>query len=103
MNITLFDIGTKYTTEVVMSNMTLTNGSSNATYELTGPDPWIVFPSVFILCVAAIVGTAGNVLTILSIVTFRNVRSEESVLLLNMAISDLFVTTIADPMSIMGK
>ena len=67
-------------------------------------NPWAAFPSIFILTAASLFGTGGNVLVLLAIATWRRLRRHtESVFLINLAISDLYVTTVVDPMSLIGK
>ena len=64
--------------------------------------PWIAYPTVLIVFVAAISGTVGNILIITAVVTYKKIRNKESCFVFNLAISDLYVTAIADPMSIIG-
>ena len=64
---------------------------------------WNNLLSVFVLCVASFVGTTGNVLTLLAIATCKKIRNEESIFLANLAVADMYVTVVADPMSIVGK
>lgn len=66
-------------------------------------NPWTAIPSVAVLSVASLGGTFGNVLTLLSVALCKDVRNVESVFIVNLAISDLYVTAVADPMSIVGK
>ena len=60
------------------------------------------FPSVFILLLASLFGTGGNVLVLLAIAKFKKLRKEESVFFINLACADLFVTIFVDPMSAIG-
>lgn len=66
-------------------------------------NPWTAIPSIAVLSLASLGGTFGNVLTLLSVALCKEVRNVESVFIVNLAISDLYVTAIADPMSIVGK
>lgn len=65
--------------------------------------PLTAIPTIAILSLASFIGTAGNVLTLLAIASSKNLRNVESIFIVNLAISDLYVTMIADPMSIVGK
>ena len=65
--------------------------------------PWALFSSVFILFMASFIGTGGNILILLAIAVWRKLRNTESVFLINLACADLFVTTIVDPISLIGK
>lgn len=68
---------------------------------LTNPATAIV--CLLIRCIASLSGTAGNVLTILAILTHKKIRNEKSVFFVNLAVSDLYVTVVADPLSMVGK
>ena len=72
-------------------------------HEFVQTKPWTAFPVLVFLCLASFVGTMGNVLTLLAIARNKNVRNVESMFIVNLAISDLYVTMIADPTSIIGK
>ena len=79
---------------------------TNKTFEIPGyakTNQWTISISVFILTVATLIGTGGNLLVVLVIAIFRNLRYEESVFFLNLAICDLYVTVVVDPMSALGK
>lgn len=65
--------------------------------------PEVAIPCLIILCVAAIIGTFGNLLILSAILKYRDLRSVETIFIVNLALSDLFVTTIGDPMSMLGK
>ena len=90
-------------TNGIMTVWSISNESVTVEYDVIRTYLWTTYPSILILGAATIVGTAGNVLTLLAIATFRKNRNEENVFLFNLAVSDLFVTMIADPMSILGK
>ena len=72
-------------------------------HEFLNSKPWTAWPTIVVLSVASFVGTSGNVLTLLAIAMNKSVRNIESMFIVNLAISDLYVTTVADPMSIIGK
>ena len=78
------------------------NSGVFAKHEFLHTRPWAAFPTIVVLSVASFVGTAGNVLTLLAIASNKSVRNIESMFIVNLAISDLYVTTVADPMSIIG-
>ncbi|KAK3098101.1 hypothetical protein FSP39_016114 [Pinctada imbricata] len=65
--------------------------------------PAVSIPCLVILVLAAIVGTFGNILILLAIGTTKNLRTLEGIFIANLAISDLYVTLFADPMSIVAK
>ena len=65
--------------------------------------PWTAYSSILIVCLASLFGTAGNVLTVLAIAVNKNIRNVESVFFLNLAVSDLYVTAIADPLNVVGE
>lgn len=72
-------------------------------HEFLQVKPWAAFPVIIFLSVASFIGTLGNVLTLLAIARNKSVRNVESMFIVNLAISDLYVTTVADPISIIGK
>ena len=72
-------------------------------HEFVQSKPWTAFPVLVFLSLASFVGTMGNVLTLLAIAKNKSVRNVESMFIVNLAISDLYVTTIADPTSIIGE
>ena len=95
-------------------NTTSTNGDNFQTdsrqqhyvfakYEFVQNNPWLAFPVVLVLFAASLVGTSGNILIFLSVLFYKKVRTVESTFIVNLALSDMFVTLIADPFSIVGK
>lgn len=84
-------------------NLFLTTDEVLETPDFISVQPWLKYPAILIISAASLFGTAGNVLTILAIATHRNIRNAESAFFLNLAFSDLYVTAVADPMSILGK
>ena len=72
-------------------------------HEFLSSKPWAAWPTIVVLSFASFVGTVGNILTLLAIASNKSVRNVESIFIVNLAISDLYVTTVADPMSIIGK
>lgn len=103
MNETLFEAGEIFSTSSIMAVWSIENESVTVKYDFISTNLWTTYPSILILGAATIVGTAGNVLTLLAIATFRKNRNKQNVFLFNLAVSDLFVTMVADPMSILGK
>ena len=73
-----------------------------AKYEFVQTNPWLAFPVVLVLFAASLVGTSGNILIFLSVLFYKKVRTVESTFIVNLALSDMFVTLIADPFSIVG-
>ena len=72
-------------------------------HEFLQLNPWIAIPSIIVLAVASLGGTFGNVLTLLAVAFSGKIRHVEKTFIVNLALSDLYVTAIADPMSIVGK
>ena len=72
-------------------------------YEFLETQPALYIILVTILIIAAVVGTCGNVLILVAIATQRDLQNVESVFVVNLACCDLYVTLIADPLSIVGK
>ncbi|KAK7485099.1 hypothetical protein BaRGS_00023639, partial [Batillaria attramentaria] len=62
--------------------------------------PALAIILIAVLVVAAVMGTAGNLLILVSVATHKDLRNVESVFVVNLACSDLYVTLIADPLSI---
>ncbi|KAK3581244.1 hypothetical protein CHS0354_032965 [Potamilus streckersoni] len=69
-------------------------------HEFLNYNPNIVVPCIVILAMASVVGTAGNILILLAVATNKALRNVESIFIVNLAYSDLYVTLIADPMNI---
>lgn len=72
-------------------------------HEFIQTNPWLAFPVVLVLFAASIVGTLGNVLILLAVFICKEVRTVESTFIVNLACSDLYVTVVADPFSLVGK
>nr|KAG5698182.1 hypothetical protein BaRGS_030545 [Batillaria attramentaria] len=64
--------------------------------------PALAIILIAVLVVAAVMGTAGNLLILVSVATHKDLRNVESVFVVNLACSDLYVTLIADPLSIVA-
>ncbi|XP_033744551.1 melatonin receptor type 1B-B-like [Pecten maximus] len=65
--------------------------------------PGLAIPCIIVLTFASIVGTFGNVLVIVAVSTQKSLKNRESIFIVNLAISDLYITTVADPMGIVAK
>jgi len=65
--------------------------------------PELAIPTVVVLILASAVGTFGNVLILFAVATKKMLRNVESIFIVNLAMSDLFVTTVGQPMSILGR
>ena len=76
---------------------------SFARHEFLSLKPWIAFPVIIVITLASLIGVFGNVLILLAVALCKKIRNEESIFIVNLALSDLYVTMVADPMSIVGK
>lgn len=72
-------------------------------HEFLNNSPGIAIPVLIVLTAACVVGTFGNVLILMSVATTKELQNVESIFIVNLACSDLYVTMVADPMSILGK
>ena len=79
------------------------DGGSFARHEFLSLKPWIAFPVIIVITLASLIGVFGNVLILLAVALCKKIRNEESIFIVNLALSDLYVTMVADPMSIVGK
>ena len=77
-------------------NATLFNSSSSL-------EPEVVISSVVVLAIAAVSGTSGNLLLLVVLAKTKQIWSIETVYVVNLALSDLFVTAVADPAAILGR
>ena len=117
MNITLTDVGLENVTTITglfIENSTVNETAINYTsqsdvygifakYEFLRLKPWIAFPVIIVITIASAGGIFGNVLVLAAIARCKNLQRAESAFIFNLALSDLYVTAIADPMSIIGK
>lgn len=55
------------------------------------------------LILASLVGAFGNLLILVALCKSKKMNSLECIFIGNLALSDLYVTIVADPMSIVGK
>ncbi|XP_069142045.1 melatonin receptor type 1B-B-like [Argopecten irradians] len=65
--------------------------------------PGLAIPCIIVLTSASVVGTFGNVLVIIAVATQKALQNKESIFVVNLAMSDLYITTVADPMGIVAK
>ena len=72
-----------------------------ARHEFVTDSPWLGIPCVCVLGLAAAVGTFENIIIII-VILLKKTKSAESFLMANLALSDLYITVVADPMSIIG-
>lgn len=64
---------------------------------------WVAVPVIIIVSLATALGTFGNVLILSVIWSNKLGRNVTTTFIMNLAMSDLFVTLVVDPMSILGK
>lgn len=72
-------------------------------FEFVRESPGVALTSVLILAMAALVGTFGNLLILVSVCHTIKRKSLEFIFVGNLALSDSFVTLIVDPINILGK
>ncbi|PVD24898.1 hypothetical protein C0Q70_15389 [Pomacea canaliculata] len=65
--------------------------------------PGLAIFLLIVLCIASLLGTLGNVLILVSVATQKELQNVESVFIVNLAMCDLYVTVLADPLSIVAK
>lgn len=59
-------------------------------------------PCLVVLAVASIAGTFGNLMILLIIHKRKTIQNVECTFIVNLALTDLYVTSLADPMSFIG-
>ena len=84
-----------------MDNQSLVIASGGSPY--LEAFPHISAPYMVILGAASVLGTAGNLAVIASIALVHNLHKPQSVFLLSLAVADLVVTALMDPLSILGQ
>ncbi|XP_041349569.1 melatonin receptor type 1B-B-like [Gigantopelta aegis] len=72
-------------------------------HEFLYTEPGIAIPVIVVVAVAALIGTFGNILILLAVITQKSLHTIESVFIVNLACSDMYVTTFADPLSLTAK
>ena len=102
--VTLSGIDVENVTTLTRDNMfNIDDDGSFARHEFLYLKSWVVFPVIIVITLASLVGVFGNVLILLAVALCKNIRNEESIFIINLALSDLYVTMVADPMNIVGK
>ncbi|XP_046363509.2 melatonin receptor type 1B-B-like [Haliotis rufescens] len=72
-------------------------------HEFLNEETEMAIPILIILGLATLMGTFGNVLILVAVATRKSLHNVESIFIVNLACSDMYVTTLADPMSIVAK
>lgn len=72
-------------------------------YQFVLQSPGTAIPSLVMLVFAALAGTFGNILILITLFTTKNLHKFECIFMANLAISDMYVTLFADPFSIVAK
>lgn len=72
------------------------------TEPLLDTNPTLAIVYIVIVGIALLVGTIGNVLIIIIFTVMRRINKSGKEFMVNMAIADLCVTAIADPLCILG-
>ena len=72
-------------------------------YEFVDESPAVAIPILMIIVFASFIGTFGNILILITIITTKNLQRLECIFMANLAFSDIYVTLLADPLSIVGK
>jgi len=91
------------TTAAAMEMVLSLNDSSTS---LLYSAPAFTLPYVVVIVMASVVGTLGNLLVIGSLggsVRCRNPRTVGKIFIVNLACSDLIVTSVINPMAVAGK
>ncbi|XP_041349566.1 melatonin receptor type 1B-B-like [Gigantopelta aegis] len=86
-------------------NLTTLNSSTFkfGRHEFVNSNPEMAIPLLIALGLGTVIGTFGNVLILLGVARAKDLQNMESVFIVNLACSDLYVTALADPMSITAK
>lgn len=69
---------------------------------LLDTNPTLAIVYIVIVGIALLVGTIGNVLIIIIFTVMRRINKSGKEFMVNLAIADLCVTAIADPLCILG-
>lgn len=72
------------------------------TEPLLDTNPTLAIVYIVIVGIALLVGTIGNVLIIIIFTVMRRMNKSGKEFMVNLAIADLCVTAIADPLCILG-
>lgn len=71
-------------------------------YEFIVNSPGLAISAIILLAMASFVGTCGNIVILVIIAKTKELRRKQSIFIVNLALSDMYVTMIADPMSLVG-
>ncbi|VDI28886.1 Hypothetical predicted protein, partial [Mytilus galloprovincialis] len=85
------------------SNSTSTDNLYFRRFEFIQDSPVSAILSMIFLTIASVVGTFGNIIILMIVSKTKELKQVQSVFIVNLAISDMYVTLIADPMSIVEK
>lgn len=72
------------------------------TEPLLDTNPTLAIVYIVIVGIALLIGTIGNVLIIIIFTVMRRINKSGKEFMVNLAIADLCVTAIADPLCILG-
>lgn len=72
-------------------------------FEFVNTNPALGVIIFLVLVVASVAGTGGNLLILLAVAKNRDLQNVESVFIVNLAVCDMYVTLVADPLSIVGE
>jgi hypothetical protein len=65
--------------------------------------PFIAYPCLLALGISATMGSVGNFLVIFVILFDKTLHSPDTIFIANLAVSDMYMTLIAVPFSIIGN
>jgi hypothetical protein len=80
----------------IYKNKSLLTNNAHRIYDAPG----IALSCIVLLMLASDVGTFGNIMILIVVSKTKELRQTQSIFIINLAISDMYVTLIADPMSI---
>lgn len=72
-------------------------------YEFVAGNTAVALPVIILLLIASVIGTFGNLLILTVVLMKRSWRHVEIIFIGNLAIADMYVTAVADPMSLIGR
>ncbi|XP_052090651.1 melatonin receptor type 1A-like [Mytilus californianus] len=72
-------------------------------YEFIQESPGLAITCIVLQTIASVVGTFGNALILIITARSKGTMTMQSIFIINIAISDMYVTLMANPMSIVGK
>lgn len=86
-----------------MANGSLNNVPVYGRHEFLKSRTLIATPVIVLISLACIVGTLGNFFILLVVCSNKLGRNVTTTFIMNLAVSDMIVTLIVDPMSLIGK